>query len=256
MIDLLANETIEAIKQAGATPAELRKAGLLTNDVKRAMVALNDESSLSNRRNLADAESAQAEFVGELVDRYIGGGSDRARSADRFRTRKAALDWLRDQGATISQGKFYQDCEAGRVMVAPDKTVSKFEVSEYLRSLQRQVTPDLQLLDRQSRKEALEIRRLELEVAKREMEHRAAEAEWLRAETAWAAVAALLGQVLDNLRHHFHQAAPELVHLAGGEPERAPELYEQCEQVIGRAMADIQPTVQGIFAEEEVDDEQ
>lgn len=176
-------------------------------------------------------------------------------SLEVFRTRKQALDWLREQGVRVSQGKFYQDCDAGLVAVYPDKTVSKFAVSQYLLGLQRQVAPDVQAMDRQGRKEQLDIELKEMELAKRRLEYRAADAEWLRTEDAWAAVAALLGSVLDGLRYHFHKAAPELVHLAGGDPARAAEVYEQCEQVMGLAMAEIGPRIDGVFAEEGTDEQ-
>lgn len=62
---------------------------------------------------------------------------------ERFCNRREALDWLQARGQ-ISQGKFYQDCAAGLLTIYPDKTVSKFQVSEYAEkvfSFARQPTP-------------------------------------------------------------------------------------------------------------------
>lgn len=49
---------------------------------------------------------------------------------ERFRNRKEALLWLQRRGQ-ISQGKFYQDCNAGLLTIYPDKSLSKFQVAEY-----------------------------------------------------------------------------------------------------------------------------
>ena len=49
---------------------------------------------------------------------------------ERFRNRKEALLWLQSRGQ-ISQGKFYQDCAAGLLTIYQDKSLSKFQVSEY-----------------------------------------------------------------------------------------------------------------------------
>ena len=56
-----------------ATQLEISKISLFSNDVKRALIALNQESSLTNRKNLADAESVQAAFFSQLWEKYIAG---------------------------------------------------------------------------------------------------------------------------------------------------------------------------------------
>ena len=56
-----------------ATQLEISKISLFSNDVKRALIALNQESSLTNRKNLADAESVQTAFFSQLWEKYIAG---------------------------------------------------------------------------------------------------------------------------------------------------------------------------------------
>ena len=53
-----------------ATQLELSKITLFSNDVKRALLALNQESSLTNRKNLADAENVQSAFFSQLQEKY------------------------------------------------------------------------------------------------------------------------------------------------------------------------------------------
>lgn len=114
-MDLIANETIEALRPH-ATPAEMQRAILLTNDVRKAMVALKEESSTANRKNLIDAESVQAEFIGDLIGRYLGGSADAADLADdHFPHKLAAWEYLRDSGWKIGRSQFYEHCKQGRL---------------------------------------------------------------------------------------------------------------------------------------------
>ena len=114
-MDLIANETIEALRPH-ATPAEMQRAILLTNDVRKAMVSLKEESSQVTRKNLVHAEQVQAEFVGDLVNRYLSGSSDTPDTADdRFPHKLAAWEYLRDSGWQIGRSQFYEHCKQGRL---------------------------------------------------------------------------------------------------------------------------------------------
>lgn len=114
-MDLIANETIEALRPH-ATPAEMQRAILLTNDVRKAMVALKEESSQATRKNLVHAEQVQAEFVGDLVNRYLSGSSDTPDTTDdRFPHKLAAWEYLRDSGWQIGRSQFYEHCKQGRL---------------------------------------------------------------------------------------------------------------------------------------------
>lgn len=157
---------------------------------------------------------------------------------DRFKNRKEALDWLQSRGQ-ISQGKFYQDCDGGMITIGPDKTVSKYQVMEYAEKVfgyTRQTGPTM---DMALRKERLEIEKLEMEVEKRKLENRKDDEKWLLKEDAWAQLAALIGTLRDSLRHQFHVGQSHLVHLAGGDHQRGPELYEGCEELLARAFNEV-----------------
>lgn len=246
-MDLLAPETIEAIKVAGATAAELRKAALLTNDVKRAMVALNQDSTVAARKNLEGAEKAQSVFVGGLVDQYINGIGNK--KAERFSSRREAHAWVVSQGVSVSSSKFYEDCAAGLIQVSPDKTVSKWQVSQYLIRLLQESAPTASNAVRQEEIDEYKLRKLKAEVKEIELRYREADREWMRTDDAWAAVAALLASFCDNLQYQFHQAQGVLVHLTGGDISRQAEGYEECLAVIGRARNDLAgATIEGIFS--------
>lgn len=166
-----------------------------------------------------------------------------------FKTKREALRWIHQQGGKVSMGKFYQDCAKGAVAILPDGRVGQASVAEYMLSL-RSPAPTASTAELAAEKRRLEVRRLELEVAKLERAARRDDLEWMRTDDAWAAIAALMGSILEALRHHFHRAAPELIRLFEGDLSRDAELYEQCEQVIGRAMAEIGPTIEGVFVED------
>lgn len=157
---------------------------------------------------------------------------------DRFKNRKEALTWLQSRGQ-ISQGKFYEDCAAGLISIAPDKSVSKYQVMEYAErafGFTRQNAPSM---DQAAKKERLEIEKLEMDVAKRRLDNRKEDDKWLQKEEAWAQMAALLGTIRDALRHQFHVGQSHIIQLAGGDQTRGPEVYEGCEELLARAFNEV-----------------
>lgn len=253
-IDLHAPETLEQLKPH-LSVREYQKAVLLSNDIIRATKALNSESSVANRKNLKDAEEAHADFFGPLVSRYLQprcGGEDFHQPSERFDSRAEALRWIHAQGGKCSVGKFSKDCRSGKVIVYPDKSVSRASVAEYLLRLQRPVA-ELDLVDHSRTKQALECRRLELEVAKLERAARHDDKRWMRYEDHCAQVAALLVMLRENLQHHGQQAAVELALLCGGAPERAPLLVDRLKElIVNPAYNDLagQKIEQAVFAEQ------
>lgn len=171
---------------------------------------------------------------------------------DRFKNRKEALAWLQTRGQ-ISTGKFYQDCADGKVTIAPDKTISKYQVMQYAEKVfgfARQVTPGY---DQTEKKQALEIKNLEMDVLKKELANRKEDANWLQKEDAWAQMAAIIGTLRDSLRHQFHVGSVAVIHAAGGDPARGPEVYEQTEELISRAFNEVVNAgrIEGMFAKGE-----
>jgi hypothetical protein len=171
---------------------------------------------------------------------------------DRFKNRKEALAWLQSKGQ-ISAGKFYQDCEAGKITVAADKTVSKFKVAEYADRLFNQHKQAPKSVDQEDRKRQLEIEKLEQEVEKGRLANRKEDEKWLYKEDAWAQMAALIGTLRDSIRHQFHVGSVAVIHAAGGDAARGPEVYEQTEELISRAFNEVVNAgrIEGMFAKGE-----
>lgn len=168
--------------------------------------------------------------------------------AERFKNRQAALKWLQTRGQ-ISTGKFYQDCDAGLVQIAADKTVSKYQVMEYAERIFGFTRQQAPLQDQVARKERLEIELLEQKVEKQKLENRKEDANWLQKEEAWAQMAAVIGKLRDSLRHQFHVGTIALISSSAGDHQRGPEVYETAEGLISRAFNEIVESgrIEGVF---------
>lgn len=194
---------------------------------------------------------AARELYDETVERLsvkYAQDLDKDPESDRFKNRKQALLWLRGEGYQISQGKFYQDCDAGFPRVHKDKTVSKFEVLQYGQRLVAEpiVAPDFgESQDLKNKKLKLDVERLERD-ADRES------GRWLLKEEAWGAIATLFSNIQDSLKHHFNIDQGKLVYLAGGDHARSAELYEACEELIVKAFNDVcaSDSIVGVFEQE------
>ena len=170
---------------------------------------------------------------------------------ERFSSRKAALDWLKSRGHKVSQGKFYKDCKAGFPFVQKDGSVSKYQVMVYAEKLDGQTAPDLTALDAQEfdrRKAAADAEMAEIKAARMRREQ---DKDWLHADTAWAAVAALVGNLRDAVRHHLYQGRREAVEICGGDQDRAAELFEFIDGTIDGAFNEVAGKEIDITFEEE-----
>jgi hypothetical protein len=174
---------------------------------------------------------------------------------DRFKNRKEALLWLQNRGQ-ISTGKFYQDCADGKISIAADKTLSKYQVMEYAEKVfgfVRQAAPSI---DQEDKKRRLEIEKLEMEVEKARIANRKEDANWLQKEEAWAQMAAVIGTLRDSLRHQIHIGSVAIIHAAGGDPARGPEVYEQAEELVSRAFNEVVNAgrIEGMFTKDQETD--
>lgn len=209
---------------------------LVHNGKIEAMKAFNARPGKDTRADLAACREEYDETVERYWKLYFPEEAPTP-EGERFKTRKTALDWIKAQGYQVSTGKFYQDCDSGFPAVHKDKTVSRFQVMQYVQQLdvERKSTST----DRAEEKEQLEINKLRLEVERRQIENRRDDDKWLNKETAYAHMAAIIGTLRDSLRHHFQVGSPALVHLAGGDHNRAPELYEGVEDILAKSFNEI-----------------
>lgn len=171
---------------------------------------------------------------------------------ERFKNRREALSWLQARGQ-ISRSKFYDDCSSGVITIYPDKTVSMFDVALYA---EKHFTPARNSLvsgDMSRERERLEIEKLRLEVSKLEIETRRDDDKWILKEEAYTQMAAIFGVLRDALRHQFYSGAATIVQACGGEQKRVMELYELCEEIIGRGFNQVADMgrIQGVFVRAE-----
>ena len=157
-----------------------------------------------------------------------------------FRTRKEAHDWLKEQGFAVSRGKFYADIEQqGFPVLNADKSLSRYQVLVYANQLGATKQPDPSALSRSEFLHRKEKADAEIAEMKAERMRREEDAYWLSAEDAWSAIAALIGNLRDVIRRYLQDAQVDITTAGGGDAGRAPEVFELCDQVVGRAFNEV-----------------
>ncbi|TLM66023.1 MAG: hypothetical protein FDZ69_07520 [Deltaproteobacteria bacterium] len=159
-----------------------------------------------------------------------------------FKNRVEAHRYVAGLGIAVAERTFYLDVDR-RNMLQPDKSVLLCDVLAYLREKfdygSQHQRRDISAEEKQREIDDLDLREKRAKVAKLEREQRAEDGKWMLCEEAWAQQAALVGTLRDALRHHFHLGQSSLVHLAGADPARGPELYEGIEEIMARAFNEI-----------------
>jgi len=223
------------------------------------MQAYQTKPGKDTRADMAAAREEYDDTIARLTAVYFPQDTPAA-EGERFKNRKQALNWLQAQGYKVSTGKFYQDCDAGFPNIHKDGSLSRYQTMQYGQQLdieRRGAGP----VDPGNGREADEARKIKADADKSEMQaedmRREQDKKWLHQESAWEALAALVGVLRDSLRHQFHVGQTHIIHLAGGDPVRAPEVYEACEELIGRAYNEVLASgrIEGIFElEDETED--
>lgn len=252
----MAEDTLKNLRQA-ASPHDQEELTLVHEARLSAMRSYNTSPGKESKANWDAAREAYQETVDRLTAVYFP-AEVKAPEGERFKNRKQAWGWLQAQGYKVSSGKFYQDCEAGFPAIHKDGSVSKYQAMQY----GQQLDVERRGGERTNYdKEENEARKIKADADKAEMQadamRREQDAEWMHADQAWASVASIIGVLHDNLRHSFYQAQGEIIHLAGGEQDRGPQVYAACEQIIDRAMNDAakQATIEVTFADDDDDDD-
>lgn len=217
-----------------------------------AMLAYRDKPGKATKDDLDATREALQETIDRLWRHYFPEDAP-AQEGERFKNRRQALNWLQSQGYKVSQGKFYQDCEAGFPGVYKDGTISRYQVMQYGQQLdvERRSAPDEGYIDRdkdeaRKLKAEADIKVMQAEQARRELDR-----DWIHRDEAWAQLAATVGTLRDSIRHHLHVGQAHLIHLAGGDPSRGPEVYEGAEEILARAFNEVMASgrIEAIFEE-------
>ncbi len=158
---------------------------------------------------------------------------------ERFSNRKKALDWLQEQGHKISTGKFYKNCKEGFPAVAVDGSLSRYQVLTYGLSLNKEVLVDPEKLSTREFDQRKAKADAEMAEMKAKKMHREEDKLWLHADDAWSLVAGLTGKLRDSIRHQLYSTQREVVQTAGGEQDRAQEVFEFIDQLIDKAFNEV-----------------
>lgn len=191
---------------------------------------------------LKDAQAADAALESMLARVFPDETApQQGLASERFKSRKEALLWLAEQGAQVSQGKFYQDCKAGKVLVFPDKTVSRASVAQYLLAMRRSNPVfDPAAADLSIREQELKVRKLELEVARLEKAGREEDTRWMLREDCWALLVGVLHTLRQNLDYYCNQAAAPMLLACEGRTSLAPQMSDLImTQVVNPAYNDL-----------------
>lgn len=222
-----------------ATAREKAQFAVFNGAVVKCTKAYNEDPTEARLRNLRAAETALESLITELKNSHSTlKGESKQPDQERFVNRKQALNWLKSQGYKISQGKFYQDIAAGFPELYRDGSVSRFQVMQYGQQLDvsaRSAAPDL-AREHEATKLKAEAEIAEMKASRMRREE---DALWLHADVAWAQMAALIGTLRDCIRHHFHTAQNELIHVAGGNIDRNHEVFEFCDEIVNRAFNEV-----------------
>lgn len=158
--------------------------------------------------------------------------------AEVFKSRKAALTWLKGEGYKISQGKFYQDCGDGFPQVNKDGTVSKYQTLLYGQKLkgEKKAAEPLSAREDELRKTKADADMAEMKAERMRREH---DSMWLYSDDAYGQMAAIIGKLRDTIRHHLYTGQSELVYVAAGDQQRSQEVFESADAIIDAAFNEV-----------------
>ncbi len=172
---------------------------------------------------------------------------------ERFASRKKALDWLKEQGHKVSTGKFYKNCKEGFPAVATDGSLSRYQVLTYGLSLSKQVLADPEKLSTREFDQRKAKADADIAEMKAKKMHREQDKLWLHADDAWSLVAGLTGKLRDSIRHQLYSSQRDVVQTAGGDQNRAQEVFEFMDQLVDRAFNEVVGESINVQFEREID---
>ncbi len=150
-----------------------------------------------------------------------------------FKNRYAAVKWLQENGYKVRKSKLYKDADAGLLRMESDGTVTIESLRRYIDHPEAGIKEhmdtvsagnDVEVREYHRRAAVAKAEKTELEAKKLRWEMEKEEGKWIpRAdlEMEMAARAAVLDQGLSSL---VSVRAEAWIHLAGGNPNRAPDL--------------------------------
>jgi hypothetical protein len=159
---------------------------------------------------------------------------------DRFKNRRQAYLWIAAQGAGLSERSFYDAVSSGFPSLAPDKTLARWEVSEFLRQHERKTASappaPAARADAETRRAIAQADREEM---KRDQERREMSNAWVRREDAELELCAITALLRDLIINRITRAIPAIIQAAGGDQAHLADVDEVIDSEILAACNDL-----------------
>jgi len=153
--------------------------------------------------------------------------SSDAAGGQRFKNKKAALEWLQDQGFKVSVGTFYTACKRGLCVVNEDGTVHEaFALHYALNNLKRPGTPDGAASPLAEEKTQLEIENLELKNKKARFEMERETGKYVLRKDSERRVLCFINYFDNMVQNMLRLRMPEWIQMAHGDTRRALDVID------------------------------
>ena len=162
-------------------------------------------------------------------------------NAERFKNRKKAFEWLQQQGFKLVERSFYNACDAGFPAVAADKSLSRFEVSEFLRQHEAKYRKQPGRLsgireDAETRKAVADAKKSEIQAQQMQRE---LDKKWISREESDLEVCTWACLTRDYITSRLERSITTLICAAGGSVERTADVQAIIDQAITDGCNDI-----------------
>ena len=152
---------------------------------------------------------------------------------------RAVLDHLLADGRKIAKSKLYADQRKGLLRRHPDGTFRVREVERYAASLPLVSAPDRETEEAQhyaARKARAEAEKLEEQAKAERFRNEVRAGKYIPRDDVEVELAARAGVLATGLRTMFETSLLDFIHVAGGDPRKAPELLSAFERQLDAAL--------------------
>lgn len=158
---------------------------------------------------------------------------------DHFASLQEVLAHLADAGRKIGKSKLYRDKARGLLKARPDGTFRRADVERYAATLPAHALPDRHVAAVQeyaTRKARAEAEKLEEQARAERFRNEIRAGQYIPREDVEVELAARVGVLGTGLRTMFETSLLDFIHLACGDPRKAPELLSAFERQLDAAL--------------------
>lgn len=208
---------------------------LAYNGVVSAKRAYQEKSGSDTERDWTAAEARLEKVRQRLIDKYFP--AERKRTSGLvFNRQKEAREYIRSLGFKVSDGKFSQDSHKFTVR----GEIHQDDLLDYARASLRKNTTETDL---GAKREEAETRKAIADANKAEINAQQLQREldkaWILRADAEDNECVAAALVRDGIAHQLNKQLPAIIHSAGGDPARQPDVQAIIDQAITTACNDI-----------------